>query len=338
MLRKGWGNAGCLESKLMRSFQINSTGFTVVDTPEPHSARRKQLLARHPELRELFGNTPSTALHIFCLVSAQIAIGEILRNESVWILLLASWCLGALLNHALWVMIHDSTHNLILKGSVGNRCMGMLSNLPLIFPAAMGFRTYHLLHHRYQGELNHDADLPGPVEAKLVGTSSVRKVLWLMNFWLIEGIVRPARLVEVKLLNRWFFTNLIVQIAFCTAIIGFFGWRAMLYLFFSVVFSIGLHPVGARWIQEHYLIVPGQETYSYYGPLNWLCYNVGYHNEHHDLMRVPWSRLKKVKQLAPEFYESLYFHKSWSKLLFKFIFDRSLNLHSRAVRPSGTTT
>ena len=53
-------------------------------------------------------------------------------------------------------------------------------------------------------------------------------------------------------------------------------------------FSIGGAPLGARWIQEHYLTFPGdQETFSYYGPMNVLALNVGYHNEHHDLMRVP---------------------------------------------------
>jgi sphingolipid delta-4 desaturase len=108
-----------------------------------------------------------------------------------------------------------------------------------------------------------------------------------------------------------------------------------LYLVFSFFFSIGLHPLGARWIQEHYLTYPPQETYSYYGPLNILALNVGYHNEHHDMPSVPWNNLPKLKSRAPEFYNNLVYHKSWTRLLFKFLFDKNLSLFSRMLRVDG---
>ncbi len=314
--------------------QNTTDNFIYVEHPEPHIGRAKQLLAKYPELRKLFGNRPSTAFHIFGLVIAQTIIAYFMREQSWWVILLAAWFVGAFINHALFVMIHECTHNLVLKGSVGNRWMGMISNFPIVFPAAMGFRTFHLLHHRHQGEFDRDADLAGPNEAKFVGQCFFRKSLWLLNFWFVEGVVRPARLKKVKLIDKWTILNVIVQLAYVSVIVLAFGWVALAYLFASTIFSVGLHPVGARWIQEHYVIVPNQETYSYYGPINKVCYNVGYHNEHHDLMMVPWSKLPEVKRMAPEFYDTLHAHQSWTKLLFQFLFTPSLNLYSRVTRPS----
>ena len=99
------------------------------------------------------------------------------------------------------------------------------------------------------------------------------------------------------------------------------GGAPFKYLVVSTVFAIGLHPLGARWIQEHFALAPGQETYSYYGPLNKVSFNVGYHNEHHDIVTIPWSRLPQVRRIAPEFYDGLHAYTSWTALLVRFLRD-----------------
>jgi sphingolipid delta-4 desaturase len=42
-----------------------------------------------------------------------------------------------------------------------------------------------------------------------------------------------------------------------------------------------------------------------------------------------------VRALAPELYENLVSHRSWTRMWLKFLLDPSLSLHSRAVRTSA---
>lgn len=312
--------------------------FRRVSGPEPHRERTRRLLAAHPEARELCGPTPSSALFIAGLVALQLGLAWLLRGAPWWLLLLAGYTVGAVATHALWVLIHECAHNLVFRGAAANAWASIAANLPIVFPSAIAFRKYHLLHHAHQGEEELDADLASPAEARLVGRSAWRKALWLLFFWAAQA-ARVRRLRRVALVDRWYVANAVVQVAFLVAVGRWAGAGALAYLALGSIFSIGLHPLGARWIQEHYLTgararETGQETFSYYGPLNVVALNVGYHNEHHDLMRVPWSRLPALKRLAPELYEPLECHRSWTRLLLRFILDPSLSLHSRAVRSS----
>jgi sphingolipid delta-4 desaturase len=210
----------------------------------------------------------------------------------------------------------------------------MVANLPIIFPSAISFRIFHIKHHLYQGELDRDADLPRQFEVDWVGNSSIKKAIWYLCYFLPQMFRVPC-LKGIQIFNRWVALNWVTEVTFLVAVTYFTGWGAFAYLALSSIFSIGLHPVGARWIQEHFVVHEKQETYSYYGPLNKVAFNVGYHNEHHDLMRVPWSRLPQVRAAAPEMYDTLYYHMSWSGLLVRFIMDPKLGLFSRVTRPAA---
>jgi sphingolipid delta-4 desaturase len=95
---------------------------------------------------------------------------------------------------------------------------------------------------------------------------------------------------------------------------------------------MGLHPISGHYISEHYVIREGQETYSYYGPLNKLAFNVGYHNEHHDFPYIAGSRLPALRKIAPEFYDSLAQHTSWTRILWDYVTRADLTATSRVKR------
>jgi sphingolipid delta-4 desaturase len=228
-------------------------------------------------------------------------------------------------------MIHESSHGLIFRGKVPNLLAGILANLPHIFASSVSFQRYHLKHHAYQGEHDLDADLPDFWEARLVSNNPFNKMLWFLLFPVFQ-VTRTARL-NIELLDRWVVINWIIQLSFNVAIIYFLGPKAFVFMLASFFFSVGLHPLGARWIQEHYLTLdPVQETYSYYGPLNKVAFNVGYHNEHHDFPSIPWNKLPQIKAKAPAYYDSLLSHQSWTKLFFNFLFNPKLSLYSRVLR------
>src|SRR5260370_18776720 len=218
---------------------------------------------------------------------------------SSWLSLVIAYCIGAFANHANYVIIHDATHNLIFRSKGWNKMVAIIADLPNLTPGAMGFRVYHLKHHSHQGDYEYDADLANHWEARLVGNKWYRKALWLTLFPFFQ-VTRPPRLKAIKMWDRWFFVNFACAAAYDAAVVYFCGWPGFLYLALTFFFSIGLHPVGARWIQEHYTYDFDQETFSYYGPIILVSLNIVYHNEDQDLPSIPWNNLPKPRVMAQD--------------------------------------
>ena len=301
----------------------------------PHPIRRRAILEAHPDVARLIGFDRLTAVITLAVVLGQTALAGVLGRLGLtywWASLLVAYGVGAFANHAMFVVIHDAIHNLVLRDRTLNKWVAILADLPNTFPTAMGFRCYHIKHHSHLGDYDYDADLPSRWEGRLVGNRWYGKAIWLFFFALFQ-ITRLGRLkATVPVWGRWTLFNAVALIAFDLFVLSVCGANGLLYLFASFWFSVGLHPVGARWIQEHFTFDPEQETYDYYGPLNRIALNIGYHNEHHDFPDIPWRRLPELKRMAPEFYLPLKTHRSWSGLLVKFIFDPTYTLFSRVDR------
>jgi len=304
-----------------------------VSYPEPHAARGRQMLTAHPELRLLAGPEPHSAIWVAVLVGAQLALAVAVGNQPWYVWLPVAYLLGATIDHALWALIHETAHNLVFRWRTANRLVAIAANLPLVLPSAIPFCKYHLLHHRHMGDMELDAGIPGPDESRVIGRSAVRKGLWLAGTFLVQGVIRPKRMKRIPMIDGWTTVNFVVQIACMAVFAALAGRGPFIYLLASSILAIGFHPLGARWIQEHFALMPDQETYSYYGPLNRVSFNVGYHNEHHDLVTVPWSRLPLVRRTAPEFYEHMHAYYSWTELFVRFLRDRNITLFDYVIRP-----
>ncbi|MFZ4456566.1 MAG: fatty acid desaturase [Bacteroidales bacterium] len=308
--------------------------FCWSDEREPHFKRRKAILTKYPEVKRLVGPDIKLALATLFLVSFQLT-SAIYANRLLdlqfgllWYAL-AVYIVGATVTHALFLAIHEITHNMAFKKETPNNWLALFANIPIVFPYAISFKAYHTMHHRQQGVDGIDVDVPSYNEVK-VFQGTIGKLLWAFIQILFYAL-RPFFVYPLKP-DKWLITNIIFQFSVIGVFIWFAGWYALLYLLLADFIAGSLHPISGHFVAEHYIFKEGQETYSYYGWLNIFAFNVGYHNEHHDFPSIPGSRLPQLRKMAPDFYDNLYIHKSWVNVLVQFIINPNLGLYSRMKR------
>ena len=254
-----------------------SAAFTQTDNPLPHGERAKRILAAHPDVRRLFEPNIWSALWTVLLVALQVAIGIGLAiiDAPWWAVMLAAYVIGAFANHALFVLIHDYTHNVVFKTANANRLGAIFANIAIVFPAAIGFRNYHLMHHKYLGIPGLDADVPTPREARWVGNSWWRKTFWLSMFWAVQGLLRPTTVKAIRTIDGWVVSNTVAMAAAMTPIVWFFGWWPVVYLFMSTVVLAWRAPAGRpldpgalrvqRRAGDLFLLRPAEQTVVQHG-------------------------------------------------------------------------
>lgn len=270
-----------------------------------------------------------SALVIFNIISSYF-VSRVFDLSYFWTTVLA-YCLSGVINHSLVLAVHEISHNVIFGNSYpfANRLFGMWANLPIIFPMSVSFKKYHVEHHRYLATDGYDVDLPTDWEGKFFH-SAPTKILWLffqpLFYALRPFVVRPKPPSNLELLNA------VIQITFDFFLVYFCGFKALYYLMIGSLLAMGLHPMAAHFIAEHYMFDRGCETYSYYGPWNYITWNVGYHMEHHDFPYIPGSKLPEVKRIAAEFYDNLPQHDSWLTVIWEFLFNPECGPYGRVKR------
>ena len=318
-------------------------------TEEPHRTRRQAIIKAHPEVLKLCGPEPWTKWTVLLVVGIQFAAAYLLRSTPILspAFLITAYIVGATCNQNLFLAIHEISHNLAFRTPIYNRLFAVVANLPIGVPYSAAFRPYHLTHHKSLGVDGLDTDLPTALEA--VFLDSLLGKAFFCTFQIFFYALRPMMVYKLPFTSLHAF-NLVVELAFDATVVMALGKNSLIYFLMSSFLAGSLHPGASHFIAEHYVFnapdrsdmlpedvraLPVPETYSYYGPLNILLYNVGLHNEHHDFPAIPWTRLPKLYEIAKEFYEPLPQHKSWVMVLWNFILDDKVGLWCRVKRKEG---
>jgi sphingolipid delta-4 desaturase len=295
--------------------------------------RRKDIVTDYPEVKQYFGPDLSIKYKACFALLFQLLSVHLLQGAPWYIWVFCCYTISGSINHGLTLAIHEASHNLVAKGMVRNRFWGIFANLSMGIPAAITFKRYHMEHHRFQGEDILDVDIPSKAEGWFF-QSTPRKILWCFLQPAFYSL-RPS-FINPKAPTKWEFLNYAVIFAFDAMVVQVFGWSSLAYLAFGTLLGMGVHPVAGHFISEHYVMHQGQETYSYYGPLNWLTFMVGYHNEHHDFPFVTGKNLCKVRSMAPEYYDDISHYHSWVKVIYDYIMDVKISPYSRVKRVTVT--
>lgn len=284
---------------------------------EWHAERRRAILRAHPEVKNLYGRDRSTALWVVLLASIQIALTFAAGSLPwAWVFVLA-YGVGAFPAHALGVLVHEAGHSLVFRSSSANKILAIVANVPLGAPAAIEFRAQHALHHKFLGEADaRDTQAPTRHEARIVHGAFAKLVSFTFGRFYFKS--RPSNHVVV---DRFMIANWIVCLAYGALVLSVGGLKALAFGLFAALVAFGPHTVGARRLSEHLTARRGQPTNSYYGVLNRVSFDVGYHVEHHDFPNIPWRRLRALRRIAPEFYEPLFAFRSWTHLIVSYFVD-----------------
>lgn len=288
-----------------------------------HNRRRKMLEQHEKEIKSVpqFDETliPMSAMLLLAQIFGAVATQQLPLGQKA----ILAYAIGAPIAHASFLLCHECSHNNASPAPWINKMTAIVANGAVGVPFAISFRHYHRLHHQNQNS-SEDPDMPTQLERLLL--QGIGGKLFFCAFQLFFYALRPVLCFKPPPADRWIALNVTFQLAVNAAVVAVSGWDSLIYMLISTWLAGSLHPLSGHFLAEHAETEKDVFTYSYYGPLNMLSFNVGYHNEHHDFPNIPGRYLPRIRTIGRQFYDKLPSCKSWPGALIDFVFDSSLSL------------
>ena len=301
-----------------------------------HDRRRADILRDHPEVARLMRDEPVSIVMMVLMIATHLWIGlhvHRIDGAAGWAsAFVAAGCYGAFCAFGFQALNHELMHSIDLPGATALSLVG--SGCTLVPWFSYYFSGGHARHHKMAGtprDIDREAffwaweRVPASWPTWMDGPFG--SVVWAS----LVGIGLPALYVaslSVCLLGNWranikelgyFAADTCATLLIHALVAWFGGGKGTFYMVLSMGFGNGflMHPLIGFWLMQHLChtepvgdgeddeYISMQPTASYSGSPLWnlLNFNCLSHVEHHDFSRVPWTKLPRLKQVAPEYYE-----------------------------------
>uniref|UniRef100_A0A1I8FAW0 Lipid_DES domain-containing protein n=1 Tax=Macrostomum lignano TaxID=282301 RepID=A0A1I8FAW0_9PLAT len=248
---------------------------------EPHVTRRREILAKYPQIKKLMGYDPRIALVVSAEVLIQLLICQVISQANPswgWLVLLAS----------------QSSLRSTRRPVGANRLLSIwLPNLPIAnTPSALPRSTTPTTISLLLAHDQNDVDIPHRVWRRGCSGTRPRSCCGCARTVPSSTALRPFCVKSPKPTTPWEVFNFACCLAFdwpSTQILR--GEAALLPGHRIPVWLRHSHPMaGALHLRAPLPVLSGQATHSYYRANEWPCCSiVGYHIEHHDFPYIPYS-------------------------------------------------
>jgi sphingolipid delta-4 desaturase len=296
-----------------------------------HDHLRRRILEAHPEVRGLYGPDARTALAVPLILAVQWSAAWAVSGTNVPVVFLAAFFFGQLVIHSAAALVHETAHRLVFA----ERRRKLLFDLALeailtSFGRQLTYQHEHISsHHPHLGDYERDYEHEDvcrflarrsfrgrhPRAQRALTILELAVHLLPLGFLLAEqvfprvyrratgrptrdavreiGATRPAAAERALFIgvsaavNVWLFVWL-----------GPLGWLYQVWALSIFLGKCGITNLGQS-LSEHPTDDPALPTRSTYWWGNRFLFNTGYHHEHHTFPAVAWSRLPRMKSIAP---------------------------------------
>lgn len=301
-----------------------------------HNEMRRQAVRAHPELKSLAGPNPWTALALPVLLMLHWGIAWAVSDGGILVVGLTAFLVGQIVIHACGSLVHETAHKLIFRGDRAKLGFDLCLEFILAsYGKQLTYQHEHITsHHPYMGDYERDyehedicafqarqvlkADNPRwqrlmtgltlAIHALPLGFLIGDEVLPRLMAWLSGRPVKdPDRHIGATRAPAWQ-VRLFIAVSAASNLLMFLllGPWALLYHIWSLSFFLGKLGISnlGQSLSEHSGSDEINPTRSTYGWINLLLFNTGYHSEHHTFPTVPWTRLPRLHQAAPEVFDN----------------------------------